>query len=443
MSSLLRLFLAFFAFLSLVPSILALKYGFPYGKEKMRGVNLGGWLLVESFTTPSLFDATGDNRIVDEWTFGLYQDKGKAYKALKQHWDTFITEKDFADMAAAGLNHVRIPIGHWMFDVSPEEPFIQGQLPYLLKAVDWAEKYGLKVIPAMYGAPGSQNGYIVSGHQRDAAYWHTNQTYVDRTTAIMKKLTAMFEDKTNVVPIIQVMNEPAGFRRGVLNSGLLDVLKQVGLWFLFPVRKHADEAAQYYYDSYEFIRNPLRGRKQSSLIVMLHDAAQRLSYWDKFMPSSQYEGVMMDTHIYQMFGDHDARMSYAEHIQRACQNATIMAQSPLMTIIGEWTATNNDCVPHLYGRFVGPRYDGSLPGSTRVGSCVGLTGKASTFSKEYKEFMRQYWEAQAMSYEKGGEGWVMWSWKMENADEWSYQAGLANGWIPQDPTDYRYPNICG
>ena len=137
-------------------------------------------------------------------------------------------------------------------------------------------------------------------------------------------------------------------------------------------------------------------------------------------------------------------MTYVEHIQRACQNATIMAQSPFpLTIIGEWTATNNDCGPHLLGRFQGSRYDGTLNGTTAVGTCVGLTGKASTFSEEYKEFMRQYWEAQTQSYERGGAGWVMWTWKMENADEWSYKAGLENGWIPQEPTDYKYPNICG
>ena len=30
----------------------------------------------------------------------------------------------------------------------------------------------------------------------------------------------------------------------------------------------------------------------------------------------------------------------------------------------------------------------------------------------------------------------MWTWKVENhnADEWSYRAGVRNGWIPRDPT---------
>lgn len=30
----------------------------------------------------------------------------------------------------------------------------------------------------------------------------------------------------------------------------------------------------------------------------------------------------------------------------------------------------------------------------------------------------------------------------EDADDWSYQRGLEGGWIPQDPTDRMYPNIC-
>jgi aryl-phospho-beta-D-glucosidase BglC (GH1 family) len=96
--------------------------GFPYGTEPVRGVNLGGWLVLEvrygpsslsthvlnfcRFTqpwiTPSLFDNTGNLNIVDEWTFGLYQNPGAALATLTQHWNTWITESDFAAIAAAG-----------------------------------------------------------------------------------------------------------------------------------------------------------------------------------------------------------------------------------------------------------------------------------------------------------------------------------------------------
>jgi len=34
---------------------------------------------------------------------------------------------------------------------------------------------------------------------------------------------------------------------------------------------------------------------------MIHDAFQPLTYWNNFMPSPQFEGVLLDTHYYQMF----------------------------------------------------------------------------------------------------------------------------------------------
>lgn len=40
-------FLAFFALASVIPSLFAMDFGFPYGTEKIRGVNLGGWLVIE------------------------------------------------------------------------------------------------------------------------------------------------------------------------------------------------------------------------------------------------------------------------------------------------------------------------------------------------------------------------------------------------------------
>ena len=75
---------------------------FSYGSEKVRGVNIGGWLVAEPWITPSLFDNTGDDRIIDEWTFGQYQDAGAAKAAMQAHWDSFYTEDDFAQIAAAG-----------------------------------------------------------------------------------------------------------------------------------------------------------------------------------------------------------------------------------------------------------------------------------------------------------------------------------------------------
>jgi len=39
--------LATLSSLSLIPNTVALTWGFPYGSQKVRGVNLGGWLVLE------------------------------------------------------------------------------------------------------------------------------------------------------------------------------------------------------------------------------------------------------------------------------------------------------------------------------------------------------------------------------------------------------------
>jgi len=85
-----------------------------------------------------------------------------------------------------------------------------------------------------------------------------------------------------------------------------------------------------------------------------------------------------------------------------------------------------NCAKYLNGRGVGSRYDGTYPNSTSIGSCSGLTGKASSFSSNYKTFLRKMWEAQVITFETGS-GWLQWTWKMQGADEWSYLAGLTNG----------------
>lgn len=53
-----------------------------------------------------------------------------------------------------------------------------------------------------------------------------------------------------------------------------------------------------------------------------------------------------------------------------------------------------DCAKYLNGRGKGNRYEGTLNGAPRTGSCAGLTGKRATFSNEYKTFLRQMFEAQ-------------------------------------------------
>jgi len=398
--------------------------GFPYGSEKVRGVNLGGWLVLERWITPSLFDGLTNPAIIDEWTFGELQSRTVAKAKLLAHWNTFITEADFQAIANAGLNHVRIPIGYWAYQVGPGEPYIRGQRAFLLKAVAWAAKYNLKVLVDLHGAPGSQNGFANSGHQVPFPQWQSNQTNIDRTNSVIKQIAHDFRNQFHVVSAIGALNEPAGYD----GQQMLDVTRQ------------------FWYDSYGNIRYPFGTSQQSNTLTVVHDAFQSLSFWDNFMHPPQFQGVAMDTHIYQMFSDQTLGLSNAQHIQNACDNAGRLIDfnsHQLWTIVGEWTPAMTDCAGHNNGPGAGARFDGTIsPGAPFFGSCDGKTGLGSTFSQDFKTFLRQTWEAQVITFEKAS-GWIMWTWKTEQAHEWSYSAGLEFGWIPQDPTQREFPTICG
>ncbi|KAH9897758.1 glycoside hydrolase family 5 protein [Cubamyces lactineus] len=346
--------------------------GFPYGHQYVRGVNLGGWLVLEPWITPSLFDNTDNEKIVDEWTFAQYQDYNTTLSTLRNHWDTFITEQDFIEIANASLNLVRIPIGYWAFQVGPGEPYISGQLPYLQKAVGWARNHGLQIIVDLHGAPGSQNGYDSSGQRLSSPQWHSNQTNIDRTKAVLEEITALFINDQDVVSAIEPLNDPAGY----MGNDVLQVVRQ------------------YYQDSYQLIRNPLSPEQPSSALVLLHDAFQKPGYWNGFERPPQWEDVAMDTHSYQIFNSPQITYNPEQHTQAACDQSSTFSQFGLWVIVGEWTPAYTDCAKYLNGRGVGARYDGSYSGSQWVGNCEGLTGTGDTFSEEYKMNLNKYWDAQ-------------------------------------------------
>ena len=79
-----------------------------------KGVNLGGWI--------SQFD-----------------------RYEKEHFDTFITEKDIRNIASLGFDHVRIPVDYVLLEEEDGTPKKDG-FYYLDLCRGWCEKYGLHML---------------------------------------------------------------------------------------------------------------------------------------------------------------------------------------------------------------------------------------------------------------------------------------------------------
>lgn len=389
---------------------------FPYGSQKIRGVSLGGWLVIESFIAPSVYESTGNPKIIDEWSFGELQSKSQARSILQKHLNTFVTEDDFRQIASLGLNHVRIPIGYWAFEVGSGEPFTKlNQWDLLKQAALWASKYNLKVLVDLHAVPGSANGYDHGG-KKGQNTWASKASYVDRTVNILRTMSQEFSKSkyANSVSAIELVNEPVTDTNVVLD---------------------------FYKRGYEAVRYPNgRDQPESPLLVVIGDMFKSPAYtnfWKGKFGPPDYEGVSLDTHIYTIFDNDSLRMASKDRIGYYCslKSKWAAANNNLYQMIGEWTPAFTDCAKGLNGRGTGARYDGTFPGSTRIRSCDPKTGSAKTFSDGYKTLLGKMWEAQVDANE-GGSGWIMWTWKTEagKAEEWSYQKGVQYGWIPRDPT---------
>jgi glucan 1,3-beta-glucosidase len=164
---------------------------------KLRGVNLGGWLVLERWMTPALFDGTD---AIDEHSLLHTKD---AAKRLRHHHKTFIQEEDFRWMQANGINAIRIPVGYWIFE---------GDGPYIpsISRLDWvflmAKKYQIQVLICLHGAPGSQNGRDHSGRV-GRANWYRSAEYRTETIACLEKLARRYRDHPQLWGI-ELLNEP-------------------------------------------------------------------------------------------------------------------------------------------------------------------------------------------------------------------------------------------
>lgn len=93
--------------------------------------------MLEPFIVPGAFEPYENDTepAVDEYT--LMQKLGdNATAFMTDHYETFITEQDFAEIAGAGLSWVRIAMPFWAIETIEGEPFVEGVAwKYLLKSV--------------------------------------------------------------------------------------------------------------------------------------------------------------------------------------------------------------------------------------------------------------------------------------------------------------------
>ncbi|KAM3557915.1 hypothetical protein MY1884_004256 [Beauveria asiatica] len=399
----------------------------PWGKYTdlpARGVNLGGWLSLEPWITPSLFDYPLSMGIIDEATLVTYLGD-KAASTLEKHYSTFITEDTFKAIAAAGLDHVRIPFSYWAVTTYDGDPYLfRTSWRYLLRGIEWARKYGLRINLDVHGLPGSQNGWNHSGRWGAIGWLNgtDGDTNAQRSLDVHDRLSKFFgQDRyKNIISHYGLANEP--------RMVLLDASKVIS-WTE---------------NAYKMVRkNGIQG------IVVFGDGFMGLENWQGRMTG--YDTMALDVHQYVIFNENQIDFSHQKKIQYACDGWTKQTQQSMDTSTGygptlfaEWSQADTDCAKHLTNVGWGNRWEGTLdtgdaktsiltprcPTKNKQCSCAQANAEPSKWSSDYKKFLKMFAEAQMHSFEKGW-GWWYWTWKTESAPQWSYEAGLKAGILPQ------------
>ncbi|KAI8099774.1 glycoside hydrolase superfamily [Halteromyces radiatus] len=409
----------------------ALSEKFDYGgKDKIRGVNLGGWLVIEPFITPGLFDQfEPSDHVVDEWTLCEKLGPTEAKRQLEHHYETFITEKDFKKIAEMGLNHVRIPVGHWAVKKTnqqqQDEPFVPHlSFRYLLRGIQWARKYGLRVMVELHTAPGSQNGWNHSG--RMGAVGFLNGTHGHENAAatleIVKELVSFFSQPewAPVTPLFGVLNEPAIFR--------LD----------------KNKVKSWYQESYSALRNIEKDDKSKGPLLTYHEGFLGLGAWDGFFNDNKHDHVILETHTYLIFDQGLVSMPRNEQANFPCtgwlNDLRKASKNAGPTMVGEFSVATNDCGKYLNGVGLGARYEGTLEvdGKKLPAVCqdckCGDKEDWTKFDDDYKQFLMSFVSRQMFAFESSTYGWFFWTYKTEKHvnPHWDYLLGYEQNWIPKD-----------
>ncbi|KAL3476314.1 glycoside hydrolase superfamily [Aspergillus californicus] len=401
----------------------ALNKEFPYGSQPIRGVNLGGWLSLEPWITPSMFAGYSSSDVIDEYTLSK-QLGDSATSTIEEHYATFITEQDFADIRDAGLDHVRIQFSYWAVSPIDGEPYVpKVSWRYLLRAIEYCRKYGLRVNLDPHGIPGSQNGFNHSGRQGSINWLNGDDGDKNAQLALdfHDKVSKFFaQDRyKNIVTIYGLANEPYMLS--------LDIAKVLN-WTTKATELVQDNGITAY--------------------VAFHDGFLNLSKW-KSMLKNGPSGLLLDTHQYTIFNNAQIVLNHTAKVNLVCNdwhamigeiNTTSAGWGP--TICGEWSQADTDCGENLNNVGRGTRWEGTYSDgddtkycptadieNAPACSCRPVNQDPSEYSDNYKTFLQTYAEAQMSAFETSM-GWFYWTWATESAAQWSYKTAWKNGYMP-------------
>lgn len=399
--------------------------------KKIKGVNLGNWLVLEKWMLPEMFEGTGAE---DEVWLNRKMNPAELKEKMKEHRDTFITEQDFAFIKEQGIWLLRIPVPYFIFGDRP--PF-NGCVEYLDKAFDWAEKYGLQILIDLHTVPGSQNGYD-NGGLTGVCKWCKNPEEVEFALTVLERLAKRYGQRQGLYGI-EVLNEPISFlvyATAPSTGKAVDKEEAKGSGYVpLPFLEN------FYRNAYRRLRKILPENKT----IVFHDGF-RLRHWGKFFRKEHMKNVVLDTHIYifAMESFVPIHMPWVYQIYIKSQQRLIeRIQRDVPVVVGEWCICNKyaeKAVSQAKSEETAAK-EKQEKTTSEVKLAEDISDKSAKVIEQDELRKKRYLEIAAMQLQawESGAGWIYWSYQFkpnrkEPLDEkwkesWDFSRCVENGWI--------------
>lgn len=180
----------------------------------LRGTNFGGWGIMEDWFCP-FTNPAGEEDVYKTLVsrFGQ-EDTHTLFKWYRSNW---ITEVDYQNVAALGMNCIRLPIwyrnfqrddnGVWYRDEAGNIDFSE-----LDTVLAMCRKYGLYLIIDLHGLPGYQNDYDHCGHSKSMSLFDNTPAAARYREVVIDFWTTLAAHCAGdpTVAMYDLMNEPLG-----------------------------------------------------------------------------------------------------------------------------------------------------------------------------------------------------------------------------------------
>jgi hypothetical protein len=249
----------------------------------LRGVGLGNWLLPEGYMFRFFPPAPQSPREIEALLVDLVgeHDAAAFWRGFRTHW---VGESDIRAIAAADMNHVRLPINARAI-MDADGDLLDEGIGLVDRLIDWCRLHGLWVVLDLHGAPGGQTGTNIDDSPNGKPELFTDSRYRELTIMLWRALAERYRDDTTVAGY-DLLNEP-----------------------LPEPREHSDSLASLYRDLTSAIRE-VDGNH-----LLIYEGTHWATNWDIFTEVWD-ENSALSFHKYWSPPDRGSIRAFLEHRER-------------------------------------------------------------------------------------------------------------------------------